>query len=149
MKSAHFYIFFCSQNFSRLYLQIKSTLKLYIDSAVFIKPLCKSLNILFFNKTFRRFTFCLDLFSLSKDDLWEALSEYPEAKKNLLEKGKQILEKVYQLSSKINRFKGSVTAYRIWKDITKSLQKLFLFLLLLNPLSKFMTSPISNQKNKK
>ena len=25
-----------------------------------------------------------DLFTLSKDDLWEALEEYPEAKKNLL-----------------------------------------------------------------
>jgi hypothetical protein len=35
-----------------------------------------------------------DLFSLSKDDLWEALTEYPEAKRNLLEKGRQILLKV-------------------------------------------------------
>merc|ERR1719278_2293872 len=34
-----------------------------------------------------------DLFSLSKDDLWEALEEYPEARKNLLEKGRQILMK--------------------------------------------------------
>ncbi|XP_023319465.1 cyclic nucleotide-gated cation channel subunit A isoform X2 [Eurytemora carolleeae] len=34
-----------------------------------------------------------DLFSLSKDDLWEALSEYPEAKKSLLDKGRQILMK--------------------------------------------------------
>ena len=34
-----------------------------------------------------------DLFTLSKDDLWEALEEYPEAKANLLEKGKQILMK--------------------------------------------------------
>jgi len=34
-----------------------------------------------------------DLFSLSKDDLWEALAEYPEAKKNLLEKGRQMLMK--------------------------------------------------------
>jgi cyclic nucleotide gated channel alpha 3 len=31
---------------------------------------------------------------LSKDDLWEALTEYPEAKRNLLEKGRQILLKV-------------------------------------------------------
>ena len=29
-----------------------------------------------------------------KDDLWEALEEYPEARKNLLEKGPQILMKV-------------------------------------------------------
>jgi len=34
-----------------------------------------------------------DLFSLSKDDLWDALTEYPEAKQNLLTKGKQILMK--------------------------------------------------------
>jgi len=34
-----------------------------------------------------------DLFSLSKDDLWEALAEYPEAKKNLLDKGRQMLMK--------------------------------------------------------
>ena len=34
-----------------------------------------------------------DLFSLSKDDLWEALEEYPDAKQALLEKGKQILMK--------------------------------------------------------
>ena len=34
-----------------------------------------------------------DLFVLSKDDLWEALSEYPEAKKKLMERGRQILIK--------------------------------------------------------
>ena len=34
-----------------------------------------------------------DLFCLSKNDLWEALQEYPEAKKLLSEKGKQILRK--------------------------------------------------------
>ena len=34
-----------------------------------------------------------DLFALSKDDLWDALEEYPEAKKALLEKGRQILLK--------------------------------------------------------
>ena len=34
-----------------------------------------------------------DLFSLSKDDLWETLEEYPEAKKALLEKGREILVK--------------------------------------------------------
>jgi hypothetical protein len=32
-------------------------------------------------------------FWLNKDDLWEALSEYPEAKKMLLEKGREILKK--------------------------------------------------------
>ncbi|XP_014674440.1 PREDICTED: cyclic nucleotide-gated cation channel alpha-3-like [Priapulus caudatus] len=34
-----------------------------------------------------------DLFCLYKDDLWEALLEYPEAKKVLLERGRQILMK--------------------------------------------------------
>lgn len=34
-----------------------------------------------------------DLFCLTKHDLWEALEEYPEAKKMLLEKGKQLLRK--------------------------------------------------------
>ena len=34
-----------------------------------------------------------DLFSLSKDDLWETLAEYPEARNALLEKGKEILMK--------------------------------------------------------
>ncbi|XP_055339622.1 cyclic nucleotide-gated cation channel alpha-3-like [Paramacrobiotus metropolitanus] len=34
-----------------------------------------------------------DLFCLSKDDLWDALTEYPEAKKKLIERGRQILMK--------------------------------------------------------
>jgi cyclic nucleotide gated channel alpha 3 len=34
-----------------------------------------------------------DLFCLSKDDLWDALTEYPEAKKKLIERGRQILTK--------------------------------------------------------
>jgi len=32
-----------------------------------------------------------DLFVLSKEDLWAALSEYPEARQRLLEKGRQML----------------------------------------------------------
>lgn len=34
-----------------------------------------------------------DLFCLSKDDLWDALAEYPEAKRKLIECGRQILKK--------------------------------------------------------
>jgi len=34
-----------------------------------------------------------DLFVLSKEDLWNALREYPEAKKKLIEKGRQLLMK--------------------------------------------------------
>jgi hypothetical protein len=36
-----------------------------------------------------------------KDDLWEALSEYPDAKKLLLEKGREILKKEEQPSLNI------------------------------------------------
>ena len=42
----------------------------------------------------------LSLF-LYADDLWDALSEYPEAKKMLLEKGKQILMKVGHIIGQI------------------------------------------------
>uniref|UniRef100_A0A915AHH6 Cyclic nucleotide-binding domain-containing protein n=1 Tax=Parascaris univalens TaxID=6257 RepID=A0A915AHH6_PARUN len=34
-----------------------------------------------------------DLYVLSKEDLWEALNEYPDAKKSLLEKGKELLKR--------------------------------------------------------
>ena len=34
-----------------------------------------------------------DLFSLNKDDLWNALNEYPDAKKLLLSIGREILAK--------------------------------------------------------
>ena len=34
-----------------------------------------------------------DLFVLSKEDLWEALQEYPEARRTLIEKGRQMLRK--------------------------------------------------------
>lgn len=34
-----------------------------------------------------------DLFALSKDDLWDALREYPEARKLLISKGREILKK--------------------------------------------------------
>ncbi|XP_045116080.1 cyclic nucleotide-gated cation channel alpha-3-like isoform X2 [Portunus trituberculatus] len=34
-----------------------------------------------------------DLFCLSKNDLWDALTEYPEAKKSLMERGRQLLMK--------------------------------------------------------
>ncbi len=43
---------------------------------------------------------------MSKDDLWEALTEYPEAKRNLLEKGRQILLKVRPTE---DRFTGAVS----------------------------------------
>ncbi len=33
------------------------------------------------------------MFALTKDDLWEALKEYPEARKMLIQKGRDILRK--------------------------------------------------------
>ena len=42
-----------------------------------------------------------DLFSLSKDDLWEALAEYPEARRVLLDTGRQILEKDNMIDPKL------------------------------------------------
>ena len=44
-----------------------------------------------------------DLFCLSKNDLWEALKEYPEGRKTLLERGRQLLLKDGLLDEEANR----------------------------------------------
>lgn len=44
-----------------------------------------------------------DLFCLSKDDLWEALTEYPEAKEKLMEAGQQMLRKDNLLDEELLR----------------------------------------------
>lgn len=44
-----------------------------------------------------------DLFVLSKEDLWVALQEYPEARQALLEKGRQLLRKDNLLDEDIAR----------------------------------------------
>ena len=44
-----------------------------------------------------------DLFVLSKEDLWAALAEYPEARQRLLEKGRQMLRKDNLLDEEIAR----------------------------------------------
>ncbi|KAM7538140.1 hypothetical protein Aperf_G00000068921 [Anoplocephala perfoliata] len=44
-----------------------------------------------------------DLFCLSKDDLWEALTEYPEAKQRLMEAGQQMLRKDNLLDEELLR----------------------------------------------
>ncbi|KAL8610079.1 hypothetical protein ACOMHN_045476 [Nucella lapillus] len=44
-----------------------------------------------------------DLFCLSKDALWDALTEYPEAKNKLMEVGRQILKKDNLLDEAISR----------------------------------------------
>jgi hypothetical protein len=45
-----------------------------------------------------------DLFILSKDHLWEALREYPEAKKMLLDKGRNLLAKDNLLNPDVKQF---------------------------------------------
>ncbi|ROT64383.1 putative cyclic nucleotide-gated olfactory channel-like isoform X1 [Penaeus vannamei] len=64
-----------------------------------------------------------DLFCLSKDDLWDALTEYPDAKKSLMERGRQLLmkdglldeealkaaqEQQETMTDKISRFETSI-----------------------------------------
>ncbi|KAK8745084.1 hypothetical protein OTU49_000453, partial [Cherax quadricarinatus] len=64
-----------------------------------------------------------DLFCLSKDDLWDALTEYPEAKKSLMERGRQLLmkdglldeegikaaqEQQETMVEKVNRFESAI-----------------------------------------
>ena len=44
-----------------------------------------------------------DLFCLSKSDLWNALQEYPEGRKTLLERGRQLLLKDGLLDEEVNR----------------------------------------------
>ena len=44
-----------------------------------------------------------DLFCLSKSDLWDALQEYPEGRKTLLERGRQILLKDGLLDEEVHR----------------------------------------------
>jgi len=49
-----------------------------------------------------------DLFVLSKEDLWEALKEYPEARRMLIEKGRQMLRKDNLLDEEMARAQDTV-----------------------------------------
>ena len=49
-----------------------------------------------------------DLFSLSKDDLWETLEEYPDAKKALLDKGREILMKDNMIDEEVARQEAAI-----------------------------------------
>lgn len=44
-----------------------------------------------------------DLYVLSKQDLWDSLLEYPEAKRTLIEKGRQLLRKDNLLDEEVAR----------------------------------------------
>ena len=69
----------------------------YKDIPMVVNPACTAVLFLDF--------FEARLYLAIEDDLWDALAEYPEAKKMLLEKGKQILMKVqfliFCLSNKV------------------------------------------------
>ena len=45
-----------------------------------------------------------DLFVLSKDDLWSALQEYPDAKQALRNRGRQMLMKDNMLDQEVDYF---------------------------------------------
>jgi len=49
-----------------------------------------------------------DLFVLSKEDLWEALKEYPDARKMLIEKGRQMLRKDNLLDEEMAKAQDTV-----------------------------------------
>jgi len=49
-----------------------------------------------------------DLFVLSKEDLWEALKEYPEARRMLIEKGRQMLRKDNLLDEQMAKAQDTV-----------------------------------------
>lgn len=49
-----------------------------------------------------------DLFVLSKEDLWDALKEYPESKRTFMEKGRQMLRKDNLLDEEIANIQDSI-----------------------------------------
>ena len=49
-----------------------------------------------------------DLFVLSKEDLWEALQEYPEARRTLIEKGRQMLRKDNLLDEEMAKVQDTI-----------------------------------------
>ena len=86
------------------------------------------------NKTGNRRTACVktvgysDLFCLTKHDLWEALEEYPEAKKMLTEKGKQLLRKDKLLDEEAarreeRRQQAMVTKIEVVVDAVEEMQR--------------------------
>lgn len=68
-----------------------------------------------------------DLYVLDKEDLWEALREYPQAKDSLIQKGIQILEKDNMIDKNMvdddeEDFSGRIEDYM--EHLTKEVQKL-------------------------
>ena len=52
-----------------------------------------------------------DLFCLSKNDLWDALQEYPEGRHSLLQRGRQLLLKDGLLDEEVNSNQQNQTDY--------------------------------------
>lgn len=69
-----------------------------------------------------------DLFCLSKDQLWDALTEYPEAKYKLIEVGRQILKK----DNLLDEVRAKVTVYKVmktvWAKYVREWKKLFVLI---------------------
>ena len=61
-----------------------------------------------------------DLFSLSKDDLWETLEEYPDARKALLDKGREILLKDNMIDEEAARLEAA--AHQTARETVASLE---------------------------
>ena len=51
---------------------------------------------------------------VSKEDLWEALQEYPEARRTLIEKGRQLLRKDNLLDEEVAKRQDMEQARRRW-----------------------------------
>ena len=62
-----------------------------------------------------------DLFSLSKDDLWETLEEYPDARRALLDKGREILLKDNMIDEEAARLEAA--AHQSARETVDSLER--------------------------
>jgi len=65
-----------------------------------------------------------DLFVLSKEDLWEALQEYPEARRTLIEKGRQMLRKDNLLDEEMAKAQDTIrTSAEKAEQVQQSMDK--------------------------
>ena len=62
-----------------------------------------------------------DLFSLSKDDLWETLEEYPDARRALLDKGREILLKDNMIDEEAAKLEAA--AHQSARETVDSLER--------------------------
>ena len=60
-----------------------------------------------------------DLFILSKDDLWSALKEYPDAKRKLLERGRELLRKDNLLDEDVAAAESTISSETLQHQIER------------------------------